>query len=182
MDKRIEEYWVGKYPYLFAGYYKGIRRSPMAWGFTCANGWFDILNQLWIDLHEFEGLVLAQVKEKLGGLRVYPYPMNKDVRDEVHGLIGQAKTASYSTCEMCGESGKRRGGDWIFTLCDNCVKLEGNDKWTVSENIGNKIAKKLGLRTECKMVEDHILNHNCTSCIVCGLVRPKTTDVKGGIV
>ena len=171
MDKRIEQYWVGKYPNLFSGYYKGIRKSPMSWGFTCGNGWFNILDQLWKDLSKFEDLVLAQVKEKFGGLCVYTEPIDKDMFNKVHKFINNAGINSYKTCEMCGEPGRRRSIGWIFTLCDNCVKLEGSGKWSVSEEIGNKIVRELGLRTECATEKDHLMDFDHKACIVCNMQR-----------
>ena len=147
MDKRIELYWVEKYPDLFAGYHKGIYRSPMAWGVTCGEGWFELLDQLWKDLSKIEGVVLAQVKEKFAGLRVYLEPMGglDQQWKKANAFINAAEGKSFKTCEGCGEAGERRGGGWIFTACDDCSTLDRDDRWAAAEQIANKIAKKLDL-------------------------------------
>lgn len=148
MDKRIETYWVEKYPNLFIGYHKTIYESPMAWGCTCGPGWFDILDQLWKDLSEIEGVVLAQVKEKFAGLRVYLEPLNEEGYDKAQRLINEAEGKSFETCETCGEAGERRGGGWIFTSCDECVSLDRDERWAVAEQIVSEIIKKLDLKPE----------------------------------
>ncbi len=176
MDKRIELYWVKKYPDLFAGYHKSIYESAMPWGFACGNGWFDILDQLWRGLSSIEGIVIGQVKEKLAGLRVYLEPMPRN--DKARELVHEAYRKASETCEMCGKPGERRGGSWLFTLCDDCEILEKETKWEISEQLGNEVAKKLGLRTECEIERDHVPNFKYDECIVCGAVRNRGTNFK----
>ena len=167
MDKRIEFYWVEKYPNMFQGYHLTKFKSTMARGFTCGNGWFYILDGLLKWLSEFENIIVGQVKEKFGGLRVYtnlPYAGEK--RNQ---LVNAAITLSFETCEMCGAAGERRSGDWLFTLCDSCHGSK--DLWAISEETGIKIVKELGLRTTCKSDKDHILDRFRKSCLCCGAKR-----------
>jgi len=63
---------------------------------------------------EVEQVVIAQIKEKFGGLRFY-YDGGDDY---ISGMVTMAETWAGSTCETCGEKGTRRGGGWIRTLCD----------------------------------------------------------------
>lgn len=165
MDKRIELYWVEKYPNLFPGYHMTVWQTPMARGFTCGNGWFYILDRLWKDLSGFDNLTIGQVKEKFGGLRVYQNPPGLSIVEDLY--IELASADAINTCEMCSSLGKRRDGNWIFTLCDNCFETEGSDKWKVSEEFGCKIAKDLNLRTTCGTDKDHLLDFNYKNCIVC---------------
>jgi len=60
-------------------------------------------------------VVIAQIKEKFGGLRYYA---DGDVDEQMDGMIDFAESLSYTICEECGAPGKLRGGGWIRTLCD----------------------------------------------------------------
>jgi ribosomal protein L37AE/L43A len=171
MDKRIEEYWVEKYPKLFVNYHKRPIEHPMGRGFCCGNGWFFILNELWerIGPYEDEDLVIGQVKQKLGGLRVYKdYPHQGPGRMDIRYAISGTEVKSFHVCEMCGQPGRRRGGDWIFTLCEKCAaKKSGSELWVASEELGDEIAKKLNLRTTCKSERDHVIDFGYNRCICC---------------
>mgnify|MGYP000084172656 FL=1 len=57
---------------------------------------------------------IHQIKEKFGGLRFY----FEGGDDFCRGLETMAETWANRTCEVCGETGKQRGGGWIRTLCD----------------------------------------------------------------
>jgi hypothetical protein len=164
MDKRIEEYWVEKYPNMFKGYHMTPHESPMSWGFACGNGWFELMDQLWKDLSKYNDVIVMQVKEKLSVLTVYIRSEHKAAR----GLTGTAMRDSSKICEMCGLPGERRSGSWLFTLCDDCHGLEPTDMWAKSEAKGADIVKKLGLRTVCKSEKDHIMNFDYTKCLCCG--------------
>ena len=59
-------------------------------------------------------VTLDQVKEKFGTLRFY-YSGGDDVID---GMVRMAESMSGVTCEECGSPGKRVGGGWITTLCE----------------------------------------------------------------
>lgn len=59
-------------------------------------------------------VVVAQVKEKFGGLRFY-----YDGGDAtVDGMVRMAEMWAGHVCEECGKPGKSRSGGWIRTLCD----------------------------------------------------------------
>jgi len=60
-------------------------------------------------------VVIAQIKEKFGGLRYYA---DGDVDEQMDGMIDFAESLSYTICEECGAPGKLRGGGWMRTLCD----------------------------------------------------------------
>ena len=67
-----------------------------------------------IGWHELVIIVIDQVKEKYGGLRIYSSPMHEEFDKFILGL----ETESYKICETCGEIGALRGGGWYKTLCD----------------------------------------------------------------
>jgi hypothetical protein len=83
--------------------------------FSCDKGWYGIIKRLIEDLIELGwNKQICQVKEKFGGLRFY---INSG-SEEVWQRIQLAESASYITCEKCGELGSLRKGGWIATLCD----------------------------------------------------------------
>lgn len=123
-DKKLVE----AFPLLYRDRNASMQTTAMCWGFSCDDGWFDIIWDLSSKLEpliqkihnehpDIEYLPRAsQVKEKFGGLRFY---MTSDT-DEMYNLIEEAETLSYKTCEGCGNPGKERGTAWITTLCDTC--------------------------------------------------------------
>lgn len=107
---------------------------PMKWGFSCRDGWFQILMRLSerieADLQAMreagtpaEKLPHAlQVKEKFGGLRFYMDRQSEKWTD----WIKEAEAESLETCEWCSAPGtlyERRG--YMQTMCDLCARREG---------------------------------------------------------
>jgi hypothetical protein len=126
MREELDKKLVNDHPSLCRDRYGDIRKTCMCWGFTCGDGWYNIIEELFTKLDEIapKKIVLDQVKEKFGGLRVYFHTTESlgEVYDQVDKLIDEAEDKSFKTCENCGESGKVRGGGWIRTLCDKCNK------------------------------------------------------------
>jgi hypothetical protein len=65
-----------------------------------------------------EGVSIAQIKEKFGGLRFYV----DGGSDKLHAAIEAAERKSLTICEKCGNPGEPAGLDWIKTLCTKCRK------------------------------------------------------------
>ena len=128
MKKELELELVKKYPKLFQEYNKPPQQSCMAFGCECGNGWYNILNELFEALSKYDDIILAQVKEKFGGLRVYIHGAPVDVSKEVHKLIDNAEEKSFTVCEMCGKEGTLRGDGWMVTLCESCNEKRENGK------------------------------------------------------
>lgn len=61
-----------------------------------------------------EPVVVAQIKEKFGGLRFY-YDGGDD---RICGMVRMAESWAARSCETCGAPGRSRDGGWIRTLCD----------------------------------------------------------------
>jgi hypothetical protein len=61
-------------------------------------------------------VTLDQVKEKFGTLRFY-YSGGDDY---ISGLVSMAESMSGVICESCGNTGERKGGGWIKTICEPC--------------------------------------------------------------
>jgi len=90
---------------------------PIAFGFECGDGWFELLDNLMDKIKEVDtdrSVSIHQVKEKFGGLRFYIEGGN----DEVDELISEAEEKSFKTCEVCGKPGKTNKSGWIKTACE----------------------------------------------------------------
>lgn len=110
--KRMEE----KYPLMFS--------SPYG-GFCVDSGWWPIIESLCGNIQHYLNwknkesevvpqVVIAQIKEKFGGLRFY-YDGGDD---RIYGMVSMAEAWADKTCETCGKPGKSRNTGWIKTLCD----------------------------------------------------------------
>jgi hypothetical protein len=145
-----------KYPKIFRDRNGSPQATCMCWGFSCADGWYDLIDTLCYkiqqhvdqkisrqkyahargevkeeDLVPEEDLqvVAAQVKEKFGGLRFYVGYAD----EEVHGMIRMAEAMSYKLCEECGNPGKSSNDGWIRTLCAPCreeYEKKRAQRWT----------------------------------------------------
>lgn len=109
----------------------------MCWGFTCGDGWFDLIDELSAKLEaeivrmkeagvEGDELpVAARVKEKFSMLRVDV----ESATEEMCTWIHEAEDRSRTICEDCGKPGKKRDDQyWLRTLCDSCSE-ERNRAW-----------------------------------------------------
>jgi hypothetical protein len=113
-SKRMEE----KYPKMFANPYGG---------FAVDKGWWPIIESLCANIQSHtdwwnknretrpvvEQVVVAQIKEKFGGLRFY-YDGGDD---QISGMVRMAEAWASHACEECGAPGTLGGKGWIKTLC-----------------------------------------------------------------
>jgi hypothetical protein len=136
MDQQLQNQLFEKYPEFFSNKDLGRRNSCMAFGITCGNGWYDLIDLICYKVEnlnknikdrnrliagnneEIIDFKFDQIKEKFGGLRIY-YSGGDDY---IRGLVTMAETMSYKICEVCGNKGKPNKGGWISTLCDGCRK------------------------------------------------------------
>jgi hypothetical protein len=82
---------------------------------------------------EVRQVVVAQIKEKFGGLRFY-----YDGGDaEISGMVRMAEAWAGNTCETCGAPGTSRSNGWIKTLCDT-HEAERQLKRKEHENLCNQ--------------------------------------------
>ena len=120
-----------EFPEMFSGKYGGV---------CVGEGWWTIIYSLCKNIHhhitenkktrevllknnpynhripeEVSQVVVEQIKEKFGGLRFYYYGGD----NTIDGMVRMAESWSYKTCEICGNSGKIRGGGWLRTLCED---------------------------------------------------------------
>lgn len=112
---------VQDFPKLYADFEQPTRKTPFScWGFECSDGWAPLLRRL---SEKLEMRIIAgdtncrviQVKEKFGTLRFY---MSYFLDDEMQKLVHAAEFESASTCEICGEKGSLRTGNYLTTACN----------------------------------------------------------------
>jgi len=131
MKQELDKLLCEKYPKMMVNRNKSMIETCMCWGFSCGDGWFNILDQLMGNIqHHIDWknknsevvpqVTLDQVKEKFGGLRFYYTGGDEHIR----GLVSMAESMSEVTCEVCGSPGKRDGNGWISTRCEE-HKLKG---------------------------------------------------------
>lgn len=110
--KRMEE----KFPKMFSQPYGG---------FAVGAGWRNIIESLCGNIQHYLNwknkedevvpqVVVAQIKEKFGGLRFY----YEGGDDHISGMVRMTEAWADQSCEECGSKGTRRSGGWIRTLCD----------------------------------------------------------------
>ena len=95
--------------------------------FRCHGGWEVPLRQI---LEEakirglLDGLVVEEIKEKFGGLRVYTRPPDRraDEWRRFNRKVRKIEDTSLEICEQCGESGSQVWeGGLLLTLCGPCA-------------------------------------------------------------
>lgn len=89
----------------------------------CPDGWLHLVDQCFYEL-KANGWdqQLFQVKEKLGGLRIY---LGGDVLDMKHAnIIARYETESLTTCGVCGRNGTRN--HYQVAKCEEHRNGQGN--------------------------------------------------------
>ena len=119
LDKKLTE----EFPEIFRDRNGSVRTSSMPFGFTCGDGWFNIIYFLCKTINhrikhsKCEPVVATQVKEKFGTLRFYVNGGD----DYTDGAIELAEMLSSVTCDKCGSpssSGPTPKNGWISTRCE----------------------------------------------------------------
>ncbi len=131
MNKKNTEKLYKDFPKLYKGHAKSPKESSMSWGFSCGDGWFNLIHTLSAALEnhmsEQPGLDIeaVQVKEKFGTLRFYIDGGDAYAEE----LISEAARQSSLICEDCGEPANlQRHGGWFATLCRLCAFKRGYDE------------------------------------------------------
>lgn len=124
MDQRLDAQLVEEFPNLYRDRHGNPQHTCMCWGFSCSDGWFELIYDL---SSKLETLILqlpedqrehckaSQVKEKFGGLRFYMDGATKEMR----ALIREAEDLSVHICDVCGQKGKLRTiKGYMQTVCE----------------------------------------------------------------
>ena len=104
MKKELDALLCSRYPLIFADRHAPMTQSCMYWGFSCGDGWFDLIDtlcarlQFATDHNKAPQVVATQVKEKWGMLCFYYWGGN----NEQSGMVDMAEALSERICEECG--------------------------------------------------------------------------------
>ena len=99
---------------------------------TTSKGWDSIIADADAGLAELDPIyVVAQVKEKFGGLAFYyrPSTSDPDIRAAMQSIVNEAVTKAAYTCEISGRDdgvlGHWQGRNWLRTLSISLYGPEG---------------------------------------------------------
>lgn len=112
MKSKLDDLLCQRYPDLFSERQMPMEKSCMGRGFTCGDGWFDLIDTLCstirfnVEHGEMPSVVVKQVKEKFGTLRFY----FRGGDDRTAGMVCMAEAMSAHLCEKCGARGELLGG------------------------------------------------------------------------
>jgi hypothetical protein len=121
MNPELTKKLYDRFPDLYRQHTLPMSETCMCWGFTCDDGWFDIIWVLSLAIEDEckqAGVVIeaVQVKEKFGGLRFY----TNISTDRLWKLIDMAERLSIQICEICGDHGSVCSNNRLIkTLCKN---------------------------------------------------------------
>jgi hypothetical protein len=112
----FEKRMIEKYPKMFSHPYGG---------FAVGEGWWPVIEKLCSNIQHYLNwknkesevvpqVVVAQVKEKFGGLRFY-YDGGDD---RVQGMVSMAEAWADAVCEDCGAPATKKTTGWIRNVCD----------------------------------------------------------------
>ncbi len=134
MDKNLDNYLCKRYPEIFIDRNASMAESCMYWGFSCGNGWFDILNNACgiIDWHirnikkknkENEGYL----KKIESGEKVYDWVMNEYKK----GNLIQKDVPQFKASQVKEKFGTLRfyyegGDDFIAGVVMMAESMSGN--------------------------------------------------------
>ena len=106
--------------------YEGLKAEDCA---ACSKHWYPIVDWVFDTLRKFTStVVILQVKEKFGGLRIYWSCDEADSNKSwwIHKIVTIAEDMGSVTCEHCGkyciDEVKERDTGWIMTLCNECYQ------------------------------------------------------------
>jgi hypothetical protein len=135
MREELDSLLCQKYPKMFVNRNKSMQETCMYWGFSCDDGWFDLIDELCGNIQSYidnnsrapdkiiPQVTVDQVKEKFGTLRFYTTGGDR----LIDGMIWFAESMSGRICETCGAPGKRRGRGYIYTACNEHAKEGDKD-------------------------------------------------------
>lgn len=161
MKRELEDQLVRQYPKILQECRGDSRKTCMAYGIECSDGWFQLLNvgmkhlQRICQISELE-LVAKQIKQKFGTLRFYyeitksansnkvPIQVQERASKLIAAVISDMEDQSAFICEETGANGKlTKRGAWYKTLSEEKAKEAefSTEAWTLEKTAANaKIA------------------------------------------
>ena len=119
MSPELDALLCQRYPQIFADRHADMQTTCMCWGFSCGDGWFQLIDTLCAKLQRMTDedgapqIIAVQVKEKFGELRFYV----RQASEAQFALIDEAEQRSAQICEVCGAPGRVVVDGWVRTCC-----------------------------------------------------------------
>jgi hypothetical protein len=131
--------------------------------FECGPGWAGLLERLFNDLGDImrptgDTIVIKQLKEKFGTLRVYWHgAVDNDTDALIDDAILLAAFRSEVACQTCGQPGQMRknGFGWYYVACNS--HAQHGDK-IVARSVIGMISANFGTETYYEITYDPVLD------------------------
>lgn len=123
MRQELDDLLCQRYPEIFCNRYASPVESGMHWGFSCGDGWFELINSLCaaisakVTAATSPPVVAREVKEKFGRLCFRFRGGNEEIRH----LVSIAENLSEMTCELCGNDKATYISVNLGVLCPKCL-------------------------------------------------------------
>lgn len=125
MATRLHPDWRSAFVESYAELFDPVGSPRASPGFPAVDeGWRDLLERACARIHaavRLHGgsLRVTQISEKYGTLRFnWEGSLSPEAAARVQEAVDLAEARSATTCEVCGDPGMLRAGDWLATLCD----------------------------------------------------------------
>jgi hypothetical protein len=155
MKEENELKLVKRFPIIFRDYKEDPRNTPMAWGFECGDGWFQLIWDLCENIEKLaEGkdiyIIAEQVKQKFGRLRFYYHPVSEKLsKYRIRNFMFQKRLGK----EYHAISGIRKK-IWksVEEKIDDAINKAESDSGKICEKCGNpgELSGKSYVQTLCK--------------------------------
>ena len=135
MSPELDALLCQRYPQIFADRHASMQTTCMCWGFSCGDGWFQLIDTLCANLQRMTDedgapqIIAVQVKEKFGVLTV----SINDRSDDVLAIFDKYARRSAAICIVCGKplhysEDETRAVLQLFkcVVCTDCKPKFGN--------------------------------------------------------
>jgi len=174
LKEELELKLVKKYPKIFRNYKGDPAETAMAWGITCGDGWYNIIDCACQKLSELSDTIYAeQIKEKFGMLRFYTSreeeEVNEEIQKKIRDIINEAEDKSAVTCEDCGGPNDkiRAFRHRIYGICESCFTKMKEEMVKFTCSVCGK---------ECTEVDGNMNTKVCWGCQYKSTKKEKDKD------
>ena len=136
MRQELDDLLCLRYPEIFRNRHGSMKATSMCWGFTCGDGWFDLIDGMCakiaaaVEEGAMPPVVAVQVKQKMGVFCFYTTGGNS----ETTRLWVEALHASETICEECGAHGSLSALDAYFQVL--CPTHYASKRASLTERFG----------------------------------------------
>lgn len=128
MNKEEFDFKIKALQSLYPSWFDAQRANWGMYELSGMPGWLPILERLLkaidrvLSDYDEKGFVIAQIKEKFGGLRFY-YEGAGEAAEAIFALVRTAEDEADKTCMYCGDGGSIRPLEWRLCLCEKHYEM-----------------------------------------------------------